>query len=108
MARCFDCHQDMLDSENVKTCTFNGLMLGGSLSGNAFRAGSIFQRDSTYFDYNERCHDCGIENKEGNFHHLGCSLERCPKCGGQLISCGCGDQTILAIRINAPIVVSKG
>ncbi len=33
------------------------------------------------------CHDCGA--KEGELHDFGCDMERCPFCGGQLITCGC-------------------
>jgi len=70
--KCQDCEQEMMESEN---CTKTKI---GEVS-----------RNSTYFDHNERCHDCNIVNKEGNFHHLGCDVERCPSCGNQLISCGC-------------------
>lgn len=35
------------------------------------------------------CHDCNIA--VGGHHHPGCDMERCPKCMGQLISCGCLD-----------------
>ena len=35
----------------------------------------------------ERCHDCNC--KQGEFHHPGCDMEECPRCNGQLISCGC-------------------
>lgn len=34
-----------------------------------------------------KCHDC--EAKEGELHGLGCDMERCPFCGGQLLSCSC-------------------
>lgn len=38
-------------------------------------------------DLNHRCHDCNV--KLGQYHHPGCDMERCPRCGGQLISCDC-------------------
>lgn len=33
------------------------------------------------------CHDCDC--KEGEIHVFGCDMERCPFCGGQLLSCDC-------------------
>jgi hypothetical protein len=38
------------------------------------------------------CGDCGAP--KGGFHHRGCDLERCPRCSGQLLCCGC-DETDL-------------
>jgi len=35
----------------------------------------------------KRCHDCGC--REGELHQFGCDMERCPFCGGQLITCNC-------------------
>jgi hypothetical protein len=34
-----------------------------------------------------RCHDCFVE--PGGFHHSGCDVGQCPRCGGQLITCDC-------------------
>lgn len=39
---------------------------------------------------NERCPDCNA--LYGHYHHPNCDMERCPVCGGQLISCGCIDE----------------
>lgn len=44
-----------------------------------------------YLEYADiyRCGDCGA--RMGEYHHPGCCMEKCPVCGGQLISCGCMD-----------------
>lgn len=42
------------------------------------------------------CHDCGA--KAGQFHHWGCDMERCPKCGHQLLSCDCESVSILVLE----------
>ncbi len=36
---------------------------------------------------NTKCTDCGAWY--GNSHYDACDCERCPVCGGQLLSCGC-------------------
>lgn len=80
MAICRWCYQEM-SGDGVDSCKNNESIIfpdGETLAAVPFKA-----HDS------ERCHDCNIA--DGGFHHPGCDMERCPRCNGQLIGCGCLD-----------------
>lgn len=78
MAKCSWCNHEMMD-ENTISCVSNEVV-----DFNDVILPSIpFCGD----ELESRCHDCNV--KDGGFHHPGCDSECCPKCGGQLISCGC-------------------
>jgi len=79
-AICKDCGQKM-DVGN--SCTIEHIKLNGK----------VYERIPYGVEgfYGEVCHDCNV--KIGQIHHFGCDVERCPKCGGQLISCSCGESS---------------
>jgi len=55
------------------------------LHGKSFRR---LRRGTDWPSYSEYpCHDCGIV--DGQLHVPDCDMERCPRCFGQLITCGC-------------------
>ena len=47
----------------------------------------VSRKKINVIDIEHTCHDCNC--REGEFHLPGCDMERCPFCGGQLISCDC-------------------
>lgn len=80
MAVCDYCSCEMVGDATI-TCSGNKV---------EFPDGLIMEAvpyNPNYGDENQRCRGCGI--KRGGLHHPGCDMECCPKCGGQLISCGC-------------------
>lgn len=65
--------------DNTDTCTEHIVR---------FEDGQEFKRSCFHFDDPDgKCLGCGI--KHGGIHHLGCDVEECPRCGGQLITCYC-------------------
>ena len=50
--------------------------------------GEIYER-FRHDDEEHKCGDCGVV--AGEYHHIYCDMERCPKCRSQLISCDCED-----------------
>lgn len=80
-AICEACKQDMLEA---KGCTFTHIILNEK----------PIKRDLQHWQNpGERCQDCGA--LYGEPHHVGCDIERCPICKGQLLGCGCfGDEEV--------------
>jgi len=77
MSVCQDCKQEM---QTAKSCTFP------KISGKTrIKYG---EENEDWGADRQKCHDCAVG--KGGIHHFGCDVERCPKCKGQLISCGCG------------------
>lgn len=74
MAVCDSCGREMLGSVS---CTLERLILvDGSYQRRRFTSRSA-----------SSCGDCGSPRR--GLHHPGCDMEPCPRCRGQLISCGC-------------------
>lgn len=74
MAKCTDCKREM---RLAPSCLPIPILI----------AGQPYNRIRLSGEAGGRCVDCGVQ--PGGVHHMGCDLERCPRCDGQLIMCPC-------------------
>lgn len=88
--------QTILDSEKKICANCNGGVANDVYAGRMFPAKgprAKYQPIPHHDRHGKPCHDCGA--REGEQHKNGCDWERCPVCGGQLFSCGHGNQVPL-------------
>ena len=78
---CPRCKLDMIWADS---CTGYSLDIEGT---EYTRLGFGGEKGGSQQEIAKRCGDCNVSR--GSLHHLYCSVEECPKCGGQLIACGC-------------------
>lgn len=88
MAKCEACGREMTTATG---CALEWIIANGKKYSRikVGDPGDFFEAEPT----GTRCGDCGAQ--VGYFHHWGCDCERCPSCGGQLISCDCKDVELL-------------
>ena len=93
MAKCNICGREML---TAKSCIGTQCEIDGRKY-KRIRFGDPEDMSARYidFDKNVSCGDCGCH--VGGFHHWGCDMEACPKCGHQLISCECENVYLLTV-----------
>ena len=94
---CKDCDQQMAPKNG---CLFSRIQINGKTY-TRVKHGDAGDFGEGITDKDFVCHDCnaGI----GQYHHMGCDAERCPKCHMQLLGCDCLDtDEVYLLRPDVP------
>lgn len=83
MTICLTCNRYFMDAD---TCTAEAIKFP---SGTVLEAVPFGQESSV--DGVDRCPECGVDT--GGYHHPGCAVAACPRCGDPLVTCGCLGET---------------
>lgn len=102
MSECKFCHKDM-SADETRGCTGNEAI--------TYADGETYPTVSYFNEYREdepdhHCHDCNVS--VGQKHHPGCDMEECPRCHGQLISCGCDNGDMDGWKVDKEKWLAKG
>lgn len=92
MSKCDLCDEEMLTADG---CLERIYLLNDKSKVEPVKVG---EEDDNWVDPGERCGDCG--SKYGEYHHIGCDVERCGMCDGQFISCDCDYSNEMLIEKN--------
>lgn len=82
MANCDACNLDMMKAPGCTLATYEDFIDGMTYARIPYVGVRHHQTNELL-----RCHDCNVEPDK--LHHPGCDAERCPRCEGQAIGCGC-------------------
>lgn len=83
MAKCAYCQREM----STDTEKFPNFADGCRATHVKFKNRWYPRSKQTRADPGQRCKNCGAIN--GNFHHVDCEIEQCPKCGDPVVYCDC-------------------
>ena len=81
------CEYCGLDMDTARSCVVAALHVNGEEFRLARHGRARARRAAARTGGGAPCGDCGVA--ASGLHHLGCDLQDCPRCGRQLLSCGC-------------------